>query len=687
MTATWPLPDSTLLARLRETGARFDAAALRDLVAGIAAAPLNPADPDGWLRLIATDPPPALAASLRAYRETLAAHAEGGLGAGKTETPMRLADLREELARRGLDGVLVPRADAHQGEFVPPHAQRLAWLSGFTGSAGLAAVLSDRAALFVDGRYTLQAAQELDTDLIAPINLGETRPRDWLAEALPAGARLGYDPWLHTPDDLSALTRGLALSGVALVAESDNPVDAVWPGRPPPPIAPVVPHPLRYTGREAEDKRGEVAEALAREGVESAVLTLPDSIAWLLNVRGGDIPHTPVALSFAVVHRDASVNWFVDARKLTPAARDALGAGVYLRPPGDFRAALLALGHGGQAVLLDPQSAPAVIAADIAGVGGTVRHGPDPVQALKARKTAVELDGARAAQRRDGAAVARFLAWLSEEATRRATTKSPVSEMEAARTLAGLRAADPMFRDLSFETIAGAGPNGAIVHYRVDEASNRGLDLGELFLCDSGGQYLDGTTDITRTVAIGPPAQALCARYTRVLKGHLALAMARFPEGTTGSQIDALARKPLWEVGLDYDHGTGHGVGSYLGVHEGPQRISKRPSSVALAPGMICSNEPGYYAAGAYGIRIETLVAVVDPGDGLGDDDGRRMLGFETLTLAPYCRALIDRALLTPAEEAWIDAYHARVYESLAPLLDAASRTWLAAETAALGRG
>ncbi len=674
--------DTELADLLAAAGAGIGPEAARDLVAGVVSAPVSPVAPDAWMELVAPAPSEALKAALRRLRDSLAPTADGGLPAGKAASAARVETLRGELARRGLDGFVVPRADAHQGEDVPPHAQRLAWLTGFTGSAGLAIVLRERAAIFVDGRYTLQARQEVDTGLFEVRHVTEQPPADWIAEHLGPDGRLACDPWLHTPDGLTRLRAGAAKAGGRLEPVESNPLDAVWADQPAPPIAPVVPHDIAYTGRGAGEKRAEIAAKLAEAGADAAVLTLPDSVAWLLNVRGGDIAHTPVVLSFALVTSAGEVTWFVDDRKLTPAVRTSLDDAVAVADPADFGPGLDTLARAGKRVLADPASAPAWVFDRLATAGRPAERGPDPVQLPKACKTGAELAGSRAAHRRDGAAVARFLAWLDREAPARADRGQPVTEMEAAAALTALRRGDPLWRGDPFDTIAGAGEHGAIVHYRVSEATNRPLNAGELFLCDSGGQYLDGTTDVTRTVVIGAPDAEMRENYTRVLKGHIALATARFPEGTTGSQIDALARLPLWRVGRDYDHGTGHGVGSYLNVHEGPQRISKLPNKVALAPGMVCSNEPGYYKADAYGIRIENLIAVQRAEEAPGDE--RPMLSFETLTLAPYCRALIDPALLSAAERAWVDAYHARVREVLTPLLDATTAAWLDAETAPL---
>ena len=587
----------------------------------------------------------------------------------------RLARLRAALANRGLAGFVVPRADAHQGEYVAPHAERLAWLTGFTGSAGQAVVLAARAALFVDGRYTLQTAAQVDEALFEIHNSAETRAEDWVAAHLGAEERLGYDPWLHTVDGVAKLAAACEKAGGALVALADNPVDALWADQPAPPRAPIVPHPLDYAGKPAAEKRCELGAALSKAGVDVAILTMPDSVAWLLNIRGGDVPHVPVAHVFALLHGDGGVALFGAPEAVSDTLRAHLGDEVRLAPKEELGPALDALGQTGRAVRLDPMTAAAWVEQRLRAAGARVVRDMDPCALPKACKNEVELAGARAAHRRDGAALTRFLAWIAA-----AAPAEGITERAAAERLYALRAEDPMLRDLSFDTISGAGPNGAIVHYRVSAESDRALAPGTLYLVDSGAQYPDGTTDVTRTVAIGTPDAEMRDRFTRVLKGHIALATACFPEGTTGSQLDALARRPLWRAGLDYDHGTGHGVGSYLSVHEGPQRISKQPNRVALRPGMICSNEPGYYKTGAYGIRIENLVAVREAEAPAGAE--RTLLEFETLTLAPIDRALIAADLMTADEIVWLDAYHARVRAVLTPLLDAATADWLEGATA-----
>jgi Xaa-Pro aminopeptidase len=675
--------DQVLARLLQKSGAAGDVAAVRAVLAGIAAAPTSAAPTsagsDDWLRLVAADPGPALAAQLRALRDEIAAGmADPETRKAEGAAADRLERLRAELKRRGLAGFIVPRTDEHQGEYVPKRAQRLAWLTGFTGSAGAAIVLADRAAIFVDGRYTLQVRAQVDTGLYAPHHLTEEPPDRWLQAQARAGERIGYDPWLHTIDGVGRLRQACARAGAELVALPDNPIDAIWASRPPPPLAPVRAHDLAYAGTSAADKRHAIGAALKADGADVVVLNAPDSIAWLLNIRGGDVPRTPFALSFALLDAEGAVDLFIDRRKLLPGLIDHLGNGVAVRAPDELGSALDQLGAQGKRVRVDPAAAPSWIFDRLEQAKAAIVRAEDPVQLPKACKNAVELAGTRAAHLRDGAALTRFLAWLAREAP-----KGHLTEIDAGERLAATRAENAELRDLSFDSITGAGPNGAIVHYRATPETNRAIRPGELFLVDSGGQYPDGTTDVTRTVAIGAPGAEERDRFTRVLKGHIAIATARFPKGTSGSQLDTLARLPLWQAGLDYDHGTGHGVGSYLSVHEGPHRISKLPNTVALRPGMIVSNEPGYYKTGAYGIRIENLVTVVELPEAPGAE--RPMLGFETLTLAPIDRALVEPGLLTSDEIAWLDAYHARVRRELGPSLQGDARAWLDEATQPLG--
>ena len=614
---------------------------------------------------------------LEAHLQTRAA-AEATRLAEEIERPAasaeRLAALRAELRRRDLAGFVVPLTDEYRGEYLPKRAQRLTWLTGFTGSAGLAIVLAERAAIWSDGRYTLQLKAQVDQRLFELLHLVESPPTDWLAKNLRPGARVGYDPWLHTVDGVAKLKDACAQARAELVACADNPIDAVWTDQPPAPLAPAVPHDLRYAGEDSAAKRTRIARELASTGTDAAVLTLPESVAWLLNMRGGDVPHTPLPLAMALLRNDAGVDLFIDRRKVGPALVAHLGNAVAIHEPAEFGPALDRLGESRKTVLADPQSAPAWVFDRLTAAGVVIRRGDDPCLLPKARKNPVELDGARAAHIRDGAAMARFLCWLAKSAP-----AGSVDEIAAAARLEDFRRQNDLIQDLSFTTISGAGPNGAIVHYRVTPASNRKLEPGQLYLIDSGAQYLDGTTDITRTVAIGTPTAEMRDRFTRVLKGHIAIATARFPAGTSGQQLDALARRPLWDAGLDYDHGTGHGVGSFLGVHEGPQRIAKAGSAVALKPGMIVSNEPGYYKAGAYGIRIENLVVATAVPNLAGAD--KPMLGFETLTRAPIDLALVEPGLMTAAEIAWLDAYHAEVRKVLTPLVDPDTTAWLAEAT------
>lgn len=579
----------------------------------------------------------------------------------------RLDALRAELRRRGLTGFIIPRADEHQGEYVSRRAQRLAWLTGFTGSAGLAVVLADQAAVFVDGRYTLQVRQEVDTALFEPVHMVECPPARWLGERLGADDRLGFDPWLHTSDQVEALRHTAERAGAHLVPCDDNPLDAVWADQPAPPLGRVVPHDLDHAGRSSGEKRSDIAAMLTAERLDAAILTDPASIAWLLNIRGGDVAYTPLPLGFAIIHADARVEVFMEPAKLVGLS-EHLGPDITVKPPAELAIALALLGQAEKRVRVDPAIAAYAILDRLVETGAKLDRGADPCALPKACKNPVELDGARAAHRRDGVAMVRFLAWLA--------VQDQTDELAVAARLEEFRSEGEHFRGLSFPTIAGAGSHGAIVHYRSTAKSNRRLERGELFLLDSGAQYLDGTTDITRTIAIGAPGAEERERFTLVLKGHIALARAVFPVGTTGSQLDVLARRFLWQRGLDYDHGTGHGVGSYLSVHEGPQRISKQGAgAVPLRAGMVLSNEPGYYKADCYGIRIENLVTVTEAESVPGGE--RALLQFETLTLVPMDRTLVEPALLDADERAWLDAYHARVAAELSPLVEGPVRVWL----------
>lgn len=584
--------------------------------------------------------------------------------------PARLAALRAELARRGLDGFLVPLADEHQGEYIPPSARRLAWLTGFTGSAGICVVLPGEAAIFVDGRYTLQVRQQVDIGAFTPRHLVDEPPVGWIAKAAAAGMRIGFDPWLHTATEADKFGKALAEAGATLVPVDDNPVDAVWSDRPEPPLAPVARHPDHLAGESAAEKIARIGAAVREAGAESTVLTQPESIAWLLNVRGGDVAHIPIPLSFAILPAEGRPRLFIDGRKLSNELRVSLSEIVDIEAAAAFRPALAALGATRAKVLIDRAGSAAAIATLVAEAGGIVVDGRDPTVMPRARKNAAELAGTREAHLRDGAAMVRFLAWFD-----RVAPEGGLTEISAAEALEGFRAQTGALKEISFDTISGAGPNGAIVHYRVTTDTNRPIGRDELYLIDSGAQYEDGTTDITRTLVVGTPTEEMRDRFTRVLKGHIGIATARFPKGTTGAHLDAFARVPLWEAGLDYDHGTGHGVGVYLSVHEGPARISKA-GHVALEPGMILSNEPGFYRTGAWGIRIENLIVVTEPQEIAGGE--RPMMAFETITLAPIDRRLVEPSLLTDRERAWLDAYHATVRERIGPrLADPAERAWL----------
>jgi Xaa-Pro aminopeptidase len=584
----------------------------------------------------------------------------------------RIAALRAALRENALDGFVVPRADEHQSEYVPADAERLAWLTGFTGSAGTAVVLSESAALVVDGRYTLQAPEQVDTGVVTVVPLAEATAEAWIADNLKRDQVLGYDPWLHTPDGVARLERAAVKAGGSVRAVP-NLVDAVWTGRPKPPAGPVVVHPEAFAGETVADKLTRVRAALAEGGCDALVISDPHNLAWTFNLRGSDVGHTPLALGYAILPREGRARLFLSSPKVDPTLRAALAPMAEILKRADLDDGLGSF--SGVRVRVDSATGAVALKEKIEAAGGTADIGKDPITGMKAVKNAAEIAGARAAHTRDGASVVRFLAWLDT-----AAEAGGLSEVAAVEALEDFRAAGGDLRDVSFPTISGSGPNGAIVHYRVTRASDRIVRPGELFLIDSGAQYPDGTTDITRTIAVGEPTDAMRDRFTRVLKGHIAIARAVFPKGTTGAQIDAFARAPLWQAGLDFDHGTGHGVGSFLSVHEGPQRIAKT-GTVALESGMILSNEPGYYARGAYGIRIENLV-LVEPRAIPGGE--RPMAGFETLTLAPYDRRLIRPDLLAPEERAWIDGYHARVHDTLAPLVDAQTRDWLDRATAPL---
>jgi Xaa-Pro aminopeptidase len=592
----------------------------------------------------------------------------GGPALGRKHLPR----LKKALKAAGLDGFIVPHEDEWQNEYVPPAYDRLAWTTGFTGSAGAAVVLADEAAIFVDGRYTLQVRAQVDSALFAYRDLVDGGVPAYLRERAPKGAKIGYDPKLHSPDSLDRIRAAADAAGADLVPVAQNPIDTIWDDRPAIPMAKVEPHAETYSGESSASKRQRLGEGLSKESADAVIITSPASLAWLFNIRGGDVARTPLPLGEALLRADGTADLFIADEKVSPALKQWLGNQVAVKPSNQLQPTLAAL--GGKKVKLDPSSASAWYFEELKTAGAEIIRGQDPVVLPRACKNAAEVEGSRQAHIRDGAAVSRYLHWLATDAQ-----TGKVQEIEACERLEAFRTDTGALKDLSFDSISGAGPNGAIVHYRVTKKTNRKLGRGSLFLIDSGGQYLDGTTDITRTIAIGRSSKEMKDRFTRVLKGHIALSRVRFPKGTTGHQLDALARMSLWEAGLDYDHGTGHGVGVYLGVHEGPHRIAKFVNTQPLEPGMIVSNEPGYYKTGAYGIRIENLQVVTPAADIQGGE--RPMLGFETLTLAPIARELIVKQMLTKEELAWMNAYHAKVWEKISPQLDGEAKAWLEAAT------
>lgn len=594
---------------------------------------------------------------------------KGGPQDGRAHLPL----LRRELAAQGLDGLYVPHDDEYQNEYLPDANERLAWATGFTGSFGAAFVFTDKAVLFADGRYTLQAADQTDPALIEVQGIPEPGAFGWLAKQSLKGKRVGYDPRLMSPNDVAALSAAAAKAGCDLVAVAENPIDKAWKGRPPQPMAKVVPHSVKHAGAAHTEKLEAVGAQLAKDGAEAAVLTSPASLAWAFNIRGGDVSCTPLPLGRAILHADGSAELFIDEAKTDAALRRHLGNKVTLRPLSQLEDGLASL--SGKTVSLDPDVASAWFFDRLTASGAKILRQRDPVALPRACKNAAEIKGTTAAHARDGIALTKFLHWLDTEAQ-----SGEVTEIETVMKLEAFREDLGSMADLSFPSISGAGPNGALPHYRVSTASNRKLERGSLYLIDSGGQYLDGTTDVTRTVPIGPPSEDMIKHYTLVLKGHIALAAVRFPPGTTGTHLDVLARHALWQAGLDYQHGTGHGVGVYLGVHEGPHRIAKPWNAVPLMPGMIVSNEPGFYKAGEYGIRIENLQYVTAAAPIPGGEIA--MHGFECLTFAPLARGLIDVKLLSKEERKWVNDYHKRVWKLLSRKLDGEVKDWLKAACA-----
>jgi Xaa-Pro aminopeptidase len=592
----------------------------------------------------------------------------GGADQGRKAVPL----IRQQLTLMGLDGLFVPHEDEWQNEYLPDCTERLSWATGFTGSAGAAIIMRENAFLFSDGRYTIQAETQTAPELFERRDLTEEGPTVWLKTDAPKGAKIGYDAKLVAPDMLARLADAATNAGVTLVAVRENPIDIAWEGRPAEPTAEIVAHPESFSGESSASKRSRLGEKLSRDAIDASVLTSPAALAWLFNIRGKDVTRTPLPLGSAILLNDGTATLFVKPEKVTPALRGFLGNEVSISPDTDFEIALAGL--AGQRVLVDPALSSAHVFDTLESNGAVVIRSQDPTVMPRATKNDVEIDGTRRAHARDGAALVRFLHWFDQEAP-----KDYLTEIDICKALEGFRIQTGALQDLSFDSISGAGPNGAMCHYRVTSETNRKLDQNNLFLIDSGGQYLDGTTDVTRTIAVGTPTDEMKDRFTRVLKGHIALSRVRFPKGTTGSALDALARLPLWEVGLDYDHGTGHGVGSYLGVHEGPHRIAKMPNHVGLEAGMIVSNEPGFYKTEGFGIRIENLqfVTPAAPIDG-GE---RAMLGFETLTLAPIDTRVIEVSMLTGVERNWLNAYHARVLAEIGPRVEGDVLAWLKAAT------
>ncbi len=588
---------------------------------------------------------------------------------GSARSTVRVARLREELSRQALDGFVVPRSDEHQGEYVAAYAERLSWLTGFDGSAGSALLMRDKGAIFVDGRYTLQAREQVDTAIFEPHNVADCPPDKWISENVRVGQRIGFDPWLHTVNQIKRLQKACKQARIELVSVSKNPIDAVWADQPALPRHQIIMHQIQYAGEHARTKLAKLSEALTKAQADTTVLTAPDSTAWAFNIRGSDVSHTPICLAFAILHAEAKPELFIAQEKIDETVRDYLEDLVILREPSELLGALRELGTSHKRVLIDPAVVSQAIADTLSKAGAQLVNGPDLCLLPKARKNETEVEGTRAAHERDAVALCRFLSWFDREAP-----KGRLDEIKAAKELELFRTETGKLRDISFSTISGWAANGAIVHYRVTEASNQKITGNGLYLVDSGAQYFDGTTDITRTIAVGQPSSEMKDRFTRVLRGHIAIATARFPTGTSGSQLDALARRPLWDVGLDFDHGTGHGVGSYLSVHEGPQRISKA-GSIPLEPGMIISNEPGYYKEGEYGIRIENLLLVREPT--LEAEEEREMMRFETLSWAPIDLSLVDASMMLPDEVQWLDDYHEKVWEVVSPRLREKDRKWL----------
>ncbi len=639
----------------------------------IAAAPKRPDNP-----LIITHCYPDISESLHKSLQIQVEELRHALSAellNPAKSAERLRLLREAMQKAEIDAFLIPLNDEFHGEASPMAMDRLKWLTGFTGSAGFAAVMQEQAAIFVDGRYTLQVRNEVDEKLFAPCHVSDEPLSDWLTEHLKPGMKLGLDPWLHTEASYKHLKTVAEKAGSTLKLVEENPIDTVWEGRPPRPMTRILPHSEKFSGEKSTKKREKIALKLKNNQVDAVLHTLPDVVCWLLNVRGMDLPCTPFVLSQAITHADGSVDWFIEGAKLTPELEATLDSNVRINAPDSLADYLSSL--SGKTVQIDPTVTSQWFIEKLTDAGAHIVRSNDPCMLPKAAKNEIEVEGMRRAHIRDGAAMTKFLHWLDTEAQ-----DGHKTELDAEAKLYSFRAMGNDFQDISFNTISGAGPNGAIVHYRANEESNRALQPGTLYLVDSGGQYLDGTTDITRTVAIGAPSAEMKNRFTLVLKGHIALSQAIFPKRSNGSQLDTLARQFLWQQGLDYDHGTGHGVGSYLSVHEGPQRISKMPRTVPLEVGMVLSNEPGYYKTGEYGIRIENLVTVIEAAKPEGSE--REILQFENLTFAPIDKRLVDQSIMTADEIHWLNEYHSDVWQKISPLVEGNVKSWLKEATAPL---
>ncbi len=595
---------------------------------------------------------------------------------GPTYTKERITKLRAELKKRKLNGFIVPLADEHLNEYISSHDERLLWLTGFSGSAGIAIILEQKAAIFIDGRYTLQIQTEVDQSIITPLPIMETSPSNWLQQHIKKGARIGLDPHLQAVSSFETFNETLEKKAAKLISVKTNPIDTIWEDQPKRPQAPVNSHPKKYAGKTADEKIKEIQDHLKEKQIDAFIVTAPESVCWLLNIRGSDVPRTPIMLAHAIIHARAKPELFLDKERMSTRAKDQLSQITKLQLPQKFDEALSALGARFKKVLIDPKRTNSAIYQTLRTARAEIVRGQDPIALPKAKKNKAEIEGMKTAHERDGIAICQFLHWLSET-----QEKTTITEISAAQTLEEYRRATGALKDISFETISGAGPNGAIVHYRVSEATNRSLKSGELYLVDSGAQYQDGTTDITRTIAIGEPTKPMRKHYTLVLKAHINLTTAYFPKGTRGVDLDPLARTPLWRAGLDFNHGTGHGVGSFLAVHEGPQGISRR-AMVPFEPGMVLSNEPGYYREGAYGIRLENLELITEPEEISGGE--HPMMHFETLTLAPFDQNLIESELLTKTEIKWLNAYHRTVWKTIGKHLKGAQKSWLKEATTPL---